>query len=461
MYSSDEQTIIAQCTPKGSGAIALVRLSGARAVEIADSIAKLPASKRLKDQVSHTVHYGWVKDQQEAIVDQVLFTIMLAPRTFTGENIVEISCHNNPFIIESIIQEAIKMGARLAQQGEFTRRAVGHGKIDLIQAEAINELIHAQTQRTLQQSLAQLDGTLSQWIYDIEQELLKALAWCDASFEFLDDERDFSSDILCRIREVERRISVAKKNFNAQQQIRQGVRIALLGAVNAGKSSLFNVLLGHERSIVTSIAGTTRDSIEAGLYRDGNYLTLIDTAGLRTTENCIEREGIKRSWEEAHRADIVILVIDNSRCWLEDERQVYEEIIDKYGSKVILVYNKTDLPSYRQEILQGSETISSRLSVSCLTSYNAQALEQTLQEKVVTIFERLESPFLLNQRHYQILLAVENNLQSLSGMLTGSAHYELISYHLRESLEQLSELTGKSITEAGLDMVFKEFCVGK
>ena len=281
MITRDEQTIIAQCTPAGAGAIALLRMSGDDAITIADSIAQLTSKIKLSDCATHTIHYGWVTDQDGNHIDQVLFLLMKAPRTFTGQNTVEITCHNNPFIIEQIIAQTIAYGARIADKGEFSRRAFLNGKIDLVQAEAINELIHANTQQALKKSLSQVEGSLSHWIETIQTELFKARAYCEASFEFIDEEINFAPQIKENIKNILSTITQLKKSFDQQSQIRQGLRIALIGSVNAGKSSLFNALLGKDRAIVTNIAGTTRDVIEAGVYRDGNYWTFVDTAGLR------------------------------------------------------------------------------------------------------------------------------------------------------------------------------------
>ncbi len=325
--STDEQTIIAQCTPKGSGAIALLRLSGTNAIDIASKISTLASGKTLTQALSHTVHYGSVIDTNQKVVDKVMFIVMHAPRTFTGQNVVEITTHNNQFLVEEIIAHAINHGARLAQQGEFARRAVLNEKIDLVQAEAINELIHANTQLALKKSLAQLEGSFSHWIESIEQKLIKALALSEASFEFIDEEDlEFNQQINTIITKTLDTIARLKHTFDQQQQIREGIRIAIIGSVNAGKSSLFNALLKKDRAIVTSIAGTTRDVIEAGLYKNNNYWTLIDTAGLRQTENIIEQKGIERSHKEAELADIILLVIDGSRTMTTQEQQVYNEL---------------------------------------------------------------------------------------------------------------------------------------
>ncbi len=462
--SHDDQTIIAQCTPTGSGAIALLRISGENALTIATALSKLASNKQLIDLPTHTIHYGWVIDAAGNHIDQVLFLLMRGPKTFTGQDTVEITCHNNPFIIEAIIQAALNHGARLAQSGEFTKRAVLNNKIDLIQAEAINELIHANTQSALKKSLAQLEGSFSNAIKSIETNLIKALALSEASFEFIDEEDlEFGKQILTMVETILATITMLKINFDQQKQIRQGVRIALIGAVNAGKSSLFNALLGKNRAIVTNIAGTTRDVIEAGLYRYGNYWTLIDTAGLRQSADYIEQEGIKRSFDTAHDADIILLVFDGARAMTAEECAVYVELYAKYTNKIISVRNKCDLP----QIPIPSECASIVQDTNILACSNTMResialIEEQIQLKVAELFQAIESPFLLNRRQFNLLLTLEQQLHSVQTLLTSpTISYELVSHHLQDVLVHSTELTGKSISEAGMDAVFREFCVGK
>lgn len=475
-HSVDEQTIIAQCTPRGSGAIALLRISGATAVLIAHAITKLASGKKLIDLPSHTIHYGTITDADGKAVDSVLCLLMRAPRTFTGQDTIEITCHNNQFIIEDIIALAISKGARLAQEGEFTKRAVINGKIDLVQAEAINELIHAQTQMALKQSLAQLSGSFSSWLAGIETELMKALAFCQASFEFLDEEMEFGNQIGTIISTVTHSIAEIKKTFNQQQQIRQGVRVALIGSVNAGKSSLFNALLNQQRAIVNAQAGTTRDSIEAGLYKNGNFWTLVDTAGLRQTSDVIEQEGIRRSFEEAHKADIILLTRDATRELSDEEEIVYSQLHEKYASKVICVITKCDSkthsntsglkrpdsPNYAKASSGRQNIYMECVFVSAKTKNNIDILESMIQKKITTLFADIASPFLLNQRQYNLLLALENKLTDIQAMLSSNQiAYELLAVHLNDAIAHLAELSGKEISEASMDMVFREFCVGK
>ena len=383
---------------------------------------------------------------------------MRGPHTFTGQDTIEITCHNNPFIIQQILDAAIAAGARLAQEGEFSRRAVSNGKIDIIQAEAINDLIHANTQHALKQSLSQLSGSLTHWITSIETDLIKALALSEASFEFLDEENmEFNLQIKEITATILSTIADLKITFDQQQQIRNGIRIAIIGSVNAGKSSLFNALLNKERAIVTNIAGTTRDVIEAGLYKNGNYWTLIDTAGLRTTHDIIEQMGIQKSHEEAHKADIILLVFDGSQQLTAAELLVYQELLTNYHDKIIIVASKADLPPAHTTLADQEQTYA--LSSSDKTS--VLALESAIEEKIAQLFNNISSPFLLNQRHFNALSTLENHLHIIMQMLIDKPHYELISYHLTDAISILSELTGKTISEAGMDAVFREFCVGK
>ncbi len=454
MISRDEQPIIAQCTPKGAGAIALIRISGTNSIEITDAISNVARRKKLINQSSHTIHYGSILTENSQPIDQVLFLLMRGPRTFTGQDTVEISCHNNPFIVETIISRAIQAGARLAHNGEFTRRAVLNKKIDLIQAEAVNELIHANTQHTLKQSLAQIQGSFSQWICTTEQKLIRAIALTEASFEFIDEEMEFGNQIKECIRSTLTDIKKMKQSFDQQQQIRQGLRIALIGSVNAGKSSLFNAILGQDRAIVTETAGTTRDVIEASIYQDGNYWTLIDTAGLRKTNDQIEQEGIRRSKEETQKADIILLIIDGSQPLTRQENAIYREIYTLHQRKIIVIQHKSDLPQHKHHFDNSIAT----------TSKNPETIaviKDAICKKISRLFQSLESPFLLNQRQFNLLLQLEKNLSKIIPLLQKNIPYELVSYHLHDATSELAQLTGKSISEHTMDAVFREFCVGK
>ena len=455
LLSRDEATIIAQCTPKGSGALALLRLSGINALDVAGKISSLASDKKLIDVPTHTIQYGSVVDHQGTAIDQVLFLVMHGPKTFTGQDTVEISCHNNPFIIEAIIAAAIKSGARLAQEGEFSKRAVLNKKIDLIQAEAINDLIHANNQQTLKQSLSQLNGTLSAWIHQIEKQLIKAIALSEASFEFIDEEdMAFGTQIEKILSGIMDDIETIKESFDQQNQIRNGIRIALLGSVNAGKSSLFNALLGKDRAIVTEQAGTTRDVIESGLYRNGTYWTMVDTAGLRQAKDKIEKEGIKRSEQEAQRADIILLVVDGSRSLSKEEQVLYHELHTTYRHKTIIIKNKAD-------IAKDVDIAPNVISASYKQPKSIETITDAIQRMISHLFATIASPLLLNQRQFNLLLQLEQKLIETFPYLKGTIQYELLSYHLSDAVAHIAELTGKTISEEGMNAVFREFCVGK
>lgn len=453
--SSD--TIIAQCTPVGAGAIALLRLCGPAAIAIASRMVQLASSQALEQVPTHTIHYGTIITAHGTLIDKGMIIVMHAPKTFTGEHTVEITCHNNQGIIEQIVEQAREYGARLANPGEFTQRAFLNNKIDLVQAEAINELIHANTFAGLQKSMAQLKGTLSAWVETLEQELVHALALTEASFEFLDDENiTFDAQIKEILTKAISNIQGIKKSFDKQQMLRQGVRIALIGSVNAGKSSLFNALLNRHRAIVSNIAGTTRDTLEATITRQGNSWTLIDTAGLRETDNEIEQQGIERSRQEAHAADLILLILDQSRTCTAQEQLLYQELISQYGSKCILVYNKSDLPCAVQVALPVQP-----IAVSTITRQHIELLEQTIDEQLRLLFGQAASPFLLNQRHFNLLTNLEQTLEKIIGMLVAPIDYTLVAYEIKEATAHLAQLTGKTISEDAMNAIFKEFCIGK
>ncbi len=458
LQSRDDQTIIAQATPQGSGALAIIRLSGNDACCIVGAIGVLASRKSITQVESHTIHFGAIQDTSGNTIDQVMFSIMRAPRTFTGQDTVEITCHNNQYIVEAILDAAIAQGARPAQEGEFSQRAFFNGKLDLLEAEAINELIHAQTQQALKKSLCQLEGSFSRWVRECEEELLRALSWCEASFEFLDEEEEFGTRIHEHLIKIRTRVHDLKKTFDLHQQIRQGIRIAFIGSVNAGKSSLFNNLIGHNRSIVSQFPGTTRDTVEATISVRGSSWTLIDTAGIRQTKDVIEQEGVQRSLSEAQKADCILLVFDGSRPLTVEERILYTSLIDKYPHKCILVQNKADLAEYKQDPF----TTLAAIKVSGIQKKDAELIEKHIEQCVLKLFkESQELPFLLNARHHRVLSALDEQLKIICDLLSGTIHYELVSVHLKNALEISTELTGKSISEAALDTVFKEFCVGK
>lgn len=457
VFLQDNQTIVALCTPQGAGAIGLIRLSGSKVFELVDAMSKLASGQKISQQTSHTIHYGWVIDHTGQQIDQVLFLVMHAPKTFTGEHVVEITCHNNQFLIEAIIDRAIECGARMAGKGEFTQRAVEQGKIDLLQAEAINDLIHAQTASSLKYSLQQVAGSLSSMIGEIEVSVLEILAYCEGSFEFLDEEMEFAPQMLEKIEALLQKVEKIVQAYPKQQYIKQGLCIALIGSVNVGKSSLFNALIQQKRAIVTPIAGTTRDTIEAGVYRDGETITFIDTAGIRATEDSIEQEGIDRSFAQAAQADIILLVLDQSQKLLDQTSQAYAQIMQQYQDKIIIVGNKVDIAAV------GHHSFDCAVQVSAKNSENIDALYALIFQKIKELKGNDGLSYMLNKRQHDLLVHFAKDMHHIARMLENrtKVDYELVSYHLGQALSLLSEMTGRSVSQAALDKVFQTFCVGK
>lgn len=462
-FTTDTQAIVALCTPRGSGAIALIRISGSNAIAVADSIARLSSGALLAACASHTIHHGLVTDALGKRIDEVLFLLMKAPKTFTGQDCVEITCHNNQFVIEAIINRAIACGARVAGAGEFTKRAFLNGKLDLLQAEALNDFIHASTEEALQRSMAQLKGSFSQRCATVEEGLVQLLGYVEASFEFLDEEqRDFSfeSAVQTRTADILETIQAIRAQFAHQKQIKDGVCIALVGATNVGKSTLFNALVGTERAIVAPIAGTTRDSIETNLYDNGTFWLLIDTAGIRSTDDVIEKKGIDRSFAEADRADIILLTIDATVAMDEQTQLAYKSLIEKHDQKIIGVVNKIDCAHDTQVIttLLPQEKL---VFVSAHLKLGIAELKATINQRVQSFYTTSSAPFLINQRQFRLLTEIETGLQVIANSYKSGIHYELVAYHVKDLLEKVSALTGKNVTERLLDTVFSEFCVGK
>ncbi len=465
----DEHIIVARCTPQGSGATALMRISGVGAIELADQMAQLSSGKKLADGDTHTIHHGFVVSPSDTTsrIDEVLFLLMRGPRTYTGQDTVEITSHHNQYIIEQIIATAISLGARLAQPGEFTKRAFLSGKIDLVQAESLHDVITAHNETALRIAQSQLQGTLSAYLRDIEKELLSLLSFTEASFEFLDEEQrdlDFDRDIRQRTQALLERLHGLGQDFAQQSHIRDGIRITLLGSVNAGKSTLFNALLRKERAIVADSAGTTRDVIEGSVHRDGLFWTFIDTAGLRKTDNKIEQEGISRAWDEAARADVNILVYDGSRKLTAQEDEIYQDLLSRYASNMIVVENKIDDPNKEaQESIAKSaaEHEVPICAVSAKTKQGIDLLRTAISARIEELFKTKRSPFLLTNRQHALLSEVEKKIALIVQMNKDHIEYELIAHHLKEALSRLAEITGKEVHEKMLDTVFRDFCIGK
>lgn len=456
--------VVALCTARGSGAIALIRVTGNGAIATVDRCGRLSSGKTLALQASHTIHHGFISGSGGEVLDEVLFLLMKGPKTFTGEDTVEITTHNNSFIIDKVIARLIEVGAQPARPGDFTQMAFLNGKLDLAKAEALHEVISAQSEQSLKIAMAQLQGSLSSYCAKIEALLVELLCYTEASFEFLDEEQrdlDFDNMIRAKLTFLKESVQQILMSIPAQEQIRQGVRIALIGSVNAGKSTLFNALIGSKRAIVSDQEGTTRDSIEATKYHQGIFWTFIDTAGLRQTSDAIEQQGIERSFVEAKSADLILLVVDSSQNISVAARDIYQELCRLYHQKIILVQSKADIAlSNIMEISDIGPALVT-LRVSSAQNSGIDALMSAIENEIKMLFASKSAPFLLNTRQRAILQLLEQHIQSMQSDVTPQVEYELLAYHVKDALERLSELTGKNVNEQMLDHVFRSFCIGK
>jgi len=454
-----DDTIAAIATPLGQGGLAVIRVSGGKALATVDALFT-PASKsktRLAKAKTHTLHYGHiVRDGQR--LDEVIVSVMKAPATFTREDVVEISCHGGIRSTKAVLDAVLDAGARLALPGEFTKRAFMHGRIDLAQAEAIADLIHARTDLALSAANEQLAGKLSQRINKLRDDLMHVLAHIEANIDFPDEdiEPDTLSGLVQRLENAGRLIDELLSTANEGQLIRRGIRAAIIGRPNVGKSSLLNQLLGRDRAIVSAVAGTTRDTISEEAQIRGIAVVFIDTAGLQESDDPIEREGIRRSRESLTQADLILHVIDASEALTSDD-QVY--LADFDGKPRILVLNKSDLPNRLDQTESKGSPI---VSVSCLNGQGIEPLKESIRNLVwdgdITS-EMLE--VMINSRHQEALRRANDSLRTALEQLLAGTPLDLVALDLRIGTNAVGEIVGQTTTEDLLDSIFSTFCIGK
>jgi tRNA modification GTPase len=452
-------TIAAIATPLGEGGLAVIRLSGPQALAVADRsfVPVGKSSSKPTVAVTHTIHYGHIT-RQGRVIDEVLVAVMRAPRTFTREDVVEITCHGGLLPAKLVLDTILESGARLAEPGEFSRRAFLNGRIDLAQAEAVADLIHSRTGLALAAANEQLAGKLSQRINQLRDDLVKMLAHVEAHIDFPDE--DIAPETKCQlIRRMEQAAAFMDellRTADEGQILRRGIRAAIVGRPNAGKSSLLNQLLGHERAIVSPVPGTTRDTIEETANIRGLPVIFIDTAGLREAGDQIEVEGIRRSHESLARAELILHVLDSSEPLTpEDERH----LADFSGRKRLLVCNKVDLPR-RLELTAGHSV--APVDVSCATGHGIESLKDALKNLLWSGEIRAEMlQVMINSRHQDALKRARSAMGRTVEALGGNVPLELASLDLRIAVNAVGEIVGKTSTEDLLDSIFSQFCIGK
>ena len=457
-------TIAAIATPLGEGGLAVIRISGPRALEVADQCFQPVGAGSPKPSTasSHTIHFGHVT-QNGQNVDEVLLSVMRAPRTFTRENVVELTCHGGILPAKLVLDAVLANGARLAEPGEFTRRAFLNGRLDLAQAEAVADLIHSRTELALRAANEQLAGKLSQRINQLRDEMLQTLAHVEAHIDFPDEDiaPDTKEQLVARLERGIKFMDELLRTANEGQLLRRGIRAAIIGRPNAGKSSLLNQLLGLDRAIVSPIPGTTRDTIEETANIRGLPVVFIDTAGLREARDEIEAEGIRRSHQTLEQAELILHVLDASEPLTEADKRYLADFSSK---KRILIRNKIDL----QSRLELPSTLHSALctlhlvDVCCLTGQGIEPLKDALKQLVWSGEIKAEMlQVMINSRHQDALSrARAAALRTLDALRAGHT-LELVALDLRIAVNAVGEVVGKTATEDLLDTIFSQFCIGK
>ncbi|HWP46439.1 MAG TPA: tRNA uridine-5-carboxymethylaminomethyl(34) synthesis GTPase MnmE [Candidatus Limnocylindrales bacterium] len=455
-----EDTIAAISTPLGEGGIGVIRISGKAAIAIADALFVSPSKgKKLKDLPSHTVHYGHIYDPgTQEPVDEVLVTLMRAPKSYTREDVVEISSHGGFISLKRILDLVLKGGARLAEPGEFTKRAFLNGRIDLSQAEAVIDIIQSRTELSHKVAVRQLEGRLSQKVRAIRDTLKHLTALVEASIDFSEEDIEVISPeaLDSGIGEALESIDFLIETAEEGQILREGLSLVIVGKPNVGKSSLLNVLLEEERAIVTPIPGTTRDVIEESLNLKGVPVRLLDTAGIRNTEDPVEVQGVLRSKNLLEKADLVLWVLDSSSPLTQEDRDILELVKEK---KVLGVLNKIDLPSKIGEeagqLLAGIPWV----KISAKEKSGIETLKDLIFEMVVKT--PVESVWVTNIRHKNALIKAQQSLLKARESIAQRMSGEFIAVDLRAALDSLGEIIGETTTEDILTEIFSTFCIGK
>ena len=453
-------TIAAIATAMAGSGIGIVRISGEEAVSITDQIFHMPGGKKLSDMETHTIHYGHIRDGEE-VIDEVMVLLMRGPRSYTREDTVEIDCHGGILVTKKVLEAVLNAGARLAEPGEFTKRAFLNGRIDLSQAEAVIDIINAKNDYALKSSVNQLDGKLSEKIKNIREIILNNVAFIEAA---LDDPEHFDIDanvdnLKNDVENCLNNVDNLLKTCDNGRIMHDGVRTVILGKTNAGKSSLLNVLAREERAIVTDIEGTTRDTLEEMINLSGITLNLIDTAGIRKTDDVVESIGVNKAKKLAEIADLVIYVVDSSRVLDDNDYEIMELIKDK---KVLVILNKADLAQ-----VTTAEDIKKIINCETVTiSAKQETGIEELEETVKSMFFNGEVKFnedvyITSTRHKELLKKVENSLKLVLDGIDNMVSEDFLTIDLMAAYENLGLIIGEEIEDDLANRIFSKFCMGK
>ena len=454
-----EDTIVALATPAGSGAIAIIRLSGSDAITMVSKMFDSVSGKILKEQQTHTVHLGKIIDGKR-VIDEVLVTIFKNPNSYTGEDVVEISCHGSAYIQQEIIQLALRKGCRMASPGEFTLQAFLNGKMDLSQAEAVADLIASDSKASHQLAMQQMRGGFSSEIKILREELLNFASLIELELDFAEEDVEFANredfqKLISKITQILKRLI---DSFATGNVLKNGIPVVIVGRTNSGKSTLLNALLNEERAIVSEIPGTTRDIIEDDISIGGLRFRFIDTAGLRETTNEIEKIGVKRALEKLEQSSIYIYLFDINEMSAKEVKEDLQKL--STTSKQIIVANKTDLVS-DETVVKFNKSDIELLFISAKKKENLELLTDTLLEKAG--IDSLDSNQLIvtNSRHYDALLKALDEIYNVQKGIDNNLSGDLLAIDLRQALYHLGEITGQVSNDELLGNIFANFCIGK
>lgn len=470
-----QETIVALATPSGAGAIAIIRLSGKEAIAIASEVFQSVSGKDITKQKTHTIHLGHIVDNGK-VYDQVLLSIFKGPNSYTGENVIEISCHGSTFIQQQIIQLLLRRGAKMAQAGEFTLRAFLNGKLDLSQAEAVADLIASDNEASHQIAMQQMRGGFSNEIAKLREELLNFASLIELELDFAEEDVEFADrtqfhELLERIEFVLKRLI---DSFAVGNVIKNGIPVAIVGEPNVGKSTLLNALLNEERAIVSDIAGTTRDTIEDELVINGMSFRFIDTAGIRETKDVVESIGIQKTFEKIEQAQVVLFLVDGSQLSVSDSQLSIDklkieiqQIRNKYPQKTLLIIiNKKDLISAELIGMINNQLTTENgqqktLFISAKNKEGIDDLKNTLLSFVNTGALRNNETIVTNTRHYDSLLKALEEIQKVKWGLNSGISSDLMAIDIRSALYFFGEITGEVTNDELLGNIFANFCIGK
>ena len=454
------ETIAAIATAMTNSGIGIVRMSGEDSIDIIQKIYKGKKDKDFKTISTHTIHYGYIVDGEETI-DEVLVMIMKGPHSFTGEDTVEINCHGGVYVIKKILETVIKYGARPAEPGEFTKRAFLNGKMDLSQAEAVVDIINSKNEYALKSSVSQLKGNVQKKIKDIRAEIIYHTAFIETA---LDDPEHISVDgygekLRVTVEKLLEEVDSLIKSSDNGRIIKEGIKTVIVGKPNAGKSSLLNVLVGEERAIVTDIEGTTRDVLEESIQLNGISLNVMDTAGIRNTEDVVEKIGVNKAKEHANEADLIIYVVDASRELDENDFDIIDIIRDK---KAVILLNKSDLATIVTKDMVKSHIDKPMIEISAKEEKGIKELEETLKNMFFDgEISFNDEVYITNVRHKTALIDAFESLKKVIVSIENDMPEDFYSIDLLDAYESLGNITGETIGEDLVNEIFSKFCMGK